>query len=216
MQPDTAWRRPISNNHQPPPPRLDKNIWCWIILTTGHRCSVAFLQALEGLLVQGHSEPLWSVNVGCIYSHEFFASGQSDFERESRWVTSNSLQPHGMDYIVHGIIKARILEWVAFLFSRRSSKPRNQMEVSCIAGGLTMKPPLGNFPSTHSPLLCCWLWLPDYEPNLNPHRASLVAQLEKNMPAMQTGFNPWVGRSPGEKKGYPFQYSGLDNSVDWL
>ena len=63
---------------------------------------------------------------------------------------SNSLQPHGMDYIVHGIIKARILEWVAFLFSRRSSKPRNQMEVSCIAGGLTMKPPLVIFhPLTH-------------------------------------------------------------------
>ena len=28
-----------------------------------------------------------------------------------------------MDYIVHGILQARILEWVAFSFSRRSSQP---------------------------------------------------------------------------------------------
>ena len=30
-----------------------------------------------------------------------------------------------MDYTVHGILQARILEWVAILFSRRSSQPRD-------------------------------------------------------------------------------------------
>ena len=30
-----------------------------------------------------------------------------------------------MDYIVHGILQARILEWVAIPFSRGSSQPRN-------------------------------------------------------------------------------------------
>ena len=40
-----------------------------------------------------------------------------------------------MDYTVHGILQARILEWVAYPFSRRSSRPRNQTRVSCIAGG---------------------------------------------------------------------------------
>ena len=40
-----------------------------------------------------------------------------------------------MDYIVHGILQARILEWVAFPFSRESSRPRNQTGVSYIAGG---------------------------------------------------------------------------------
>ena len=35
---------------------------------------------------------------------------------------------------VHGILQARILEWVAFPFSRGSSQPRNQTQVSCIAG----------------------------------------------------------------------------------
>ena len=39
-----------------------------------------------------------------------------------------------MDYTVHGILQARILEWVAFPFSRGSSKLRDQTQVSCIAG----------------------------------------------------------------------------------
>ena len=40
-----------------------------------------------------------------------------------------------MDYTVHGILRARTLEWVAFPFSRGSSQPRNQTQFSCIAGG---------------------------------------------------------------------------------
>ena len=37
--------------------------------------------------------------------------------------------------IIHGILQARILEWVAVPFSRVSSQPRDQTQVSCIAGG---------------------------------------------------------------------------------
>ena len=39
-----------------------------------------------------------------------------------------------LGYSVHGIIQARILEWVAIPFSRRSSQPRDRTQVSCIAG----------------------------------------------------------------------------------
>ena len=39
-----------------------------------------------------------------------------------------------MDYTVHGLLQARILEWVAFPFSRGSSQPRDRTQVSCIAG----------------------------------------------------------------------------------
>ena len=39
-----------------------------------------------------------------------------------------------MDYTVHGILQARILEWVAFLLSRGCSQPSNQTQVSHIAG----------------------------------------------------------------------------------
>ena len=35
---------------------------------------------------------------------------------------------------VHGILQARILEWVAISFCRRSSQPRDRTQVSCIAG----------------------------------------------------------------------------------
>ena len=42
-----------------------------------------------------------------------------------------------MDYTVHGILQARILEYsiVAYCFSRGSSQPRNKTKVSSIAGG---------------------------------------------------------------------------------
>ena len=40
-----------------------------------------------------------------------------------------------LDYTVHGIFQARIMEWVAFPFSRGSSQPRDQTQVSHIAGG---------------------------------------------------------------------------------
>ena len=39
-----------------------------------------------------------------------------------------------MNYTVNGILQARILEWVAFPFSRGSSQPRVRTQVSSIAG----------------------------------------------------------------------------------
>ena len=35
---------------------------------------------------------------------------------------------------VHGILQARVLEWVAISFSRGSSQPRDQTRVSCTVG----------------------------------------------------------------------------------
>ena len=40
-----------------------------------------------------------------------------------------------MNYTFHGILQARILEWVAIPFSREASQPRNRAQVSRIAGG---------------------------------------------------------------------------------
>ena len=37
-----------------------------------------------------------------------------------------------MDYTVHGILQARILDWVAFPFSRRSSQPRDLTQVPAL------------------------------------------------------------------------------------
>ena len=45
--------------------------------------------------------------------------------------------------------------------------------------------------------------------------ASLVAQLVKNcLQGWRPGFDPWVGKISGRRKGYPLQHSGLENSMD--
>ena len=48
-----------------------------------------------------------------------------------------------MDYTVHGILQPRILEWVAFPFSRGSSQLGDQTQVSCIAGDSLLAEPQG-------------------------------------------------------------------------
>ena len=40
-----------------------------------------------------------------------------------------------IDYTIHRILQARMLEWVAVPFTRGSFQPRYQTQVSCIAGG---------------------------------------------------------------------------------
>ena len=48
-----------------------------------------------------------------------------------------------MDYTVHGILQARIREWVVFPLSRRSFQPRGRTQISCIAGGFFTNWPQG-------------------------------------------------------------------------
>ena len=64
-----------------------------------------------------------------------------------------------MDYTGHGILQARILEWVAFPFSRGSSWPRNQtrvpaLQVNSLPVELSGKPQL----CRHSFLVFFPLW----------------------------------------------------------
>ena len=47
-----------------------------------------------------------------------------------------------------GILKARILEWVAYPFSRESSQPRNQTGVSSITGGFFLPAELPGKPQS--------------------------------------------------------------------
>ena len=88
-----------------------------------------------------------------------------------------------MDYTVHGVLQARILQWVAFSFSRGSSQPRDRTWVFCIVG-----------------------------------RCFTVSQLVKKSAcsAEDLGSIPGLGKSPGEGKGRPLQYSGLENSMDCI
>ena len=79
----------------------------------------------------------WSLDIllfQSLESKKFLFPYESKTESERHSVVYDSLQPHGL-YTVHGILQARILEWLTFPFSRRSSQPRDRTQVSRIAGG---------------------------------------------------------------------------------
>ena len=66
------------------------------------------------------------------------------------------IQCDPMDYSlpgssVHGILQARLLEWVSMSFSRGSSQPRDWTQVSCIAGRFFTAEPPGK-PGVQDPL----------------------------------------------------------------
>ena len=72
----------------------------------------------------------------------------------------DSVQPYGLQsarlFSVHGILQARIQEWVAVPSSRGSSQPRDQTPISYIAciGRWVLYPPLATWevPITHGTL----------------------------------------------------------------
>ena len=56
---------------------------------------------------------------------------------KTRWSEGRSVLFHSLLspwIVVHGILQARILRWVAFPFFRRSSQPRDLTQISCITG----------------------------------------------------------------------------------
>ena len=65
-----------------------------------------------------------------------FASLETDRIRNRKVKVTQQCQTlcNPMNYTVHGILQARILEWVAFPFSRGSSQLRDRIQVSHIAG----------------------------------------------------------------------------------
>ena len=107
-----------------------------------------------------------------------------------------------MDCIVHGVTKSQQIYDKGFPSSSAGK------ESSCNAGDPSSIPESGRSHGEQIgyPLQYSW--------------ASLVAQMIKNLPAMQEtwvqslGSIPGSGRSPGKGKGYPLQYSCLENSID--
>ena len=54
---------------------------------------------------------------------------------KKEWQALSRVQLFATLWTVHGILQARILEWVAFPFSSGFFQPRDWTQVSCIAGG---------------------------------------------------------------------------------
>ena len=75
-----------------------------------------------------HTEVGWVVRQGLRVDKYF----HTQCGKWSHLFMSSFLWP--LDYRVHGVLQARILEWVAVPFSRGSSQPRDQTQVSRIAG----------------------------------------------------------------------------------
>ena len=79
------------------------------------------------LRVNKLQKPLFSLNFS-----PCFPPPPTYFESETLsrvWLFANQ-------WTVHGILQARIMEWVAIPFSRGSSQTRDWTQVSCIAGRL--------------------------------------------------------------------------------
>ena len=151
-----------------------------------------------------------------------------------------------MDYTVHGILQARILEWVAFPFSRGSSQSRDWTQVSRIAGrffsSLATREALINITvvqSVRSQYTCFIKILEHWRETSFVWANDGRVQLENDIWAncLEWGFPggsdsgesahnvgdlgliPWSGISLGEENGYPLRYSCLENSMDkgaWL
>ena len=161
-----------------------------------------------------------------------------------------------MGSTVHGILQARILEEVAFPFSRGSSQPRDQTGISRIAHGFFTNwttreaqeywsgqpiPSPGDLPNPGIKLGSPTLHMDSLptEPPGKPKntgvgnlsllhgifptqdqiRVSCIAgslAKESACNAGDLGSIPGLGRSPGEGKGYPLQYYGLENSMDCI
>ena len=79
------------------------------------------------------------------YSHEikrhllFRRKAMTNLEKKVKVTQSCPILWDTMDYSplgssVHGLLQAKILEWVAISFSRKSSQPRDRTRISCIAG----------------------------------------------------------------------------------
>ena len=64
-----------------------------------------------------------------------------------------------MDYTVHGILQARILEWVAFPLCRGSPQPRDRTQVSGIAAGFFASWATGKPKNTEVGSLSLLQWL---------------------------------------------------------
>jgi len=83
-------------------------------------------------MVAGTCETTWVGPHGLPATSEF---AQEAVVKESLSVVFDSSTLHDlMDCTVHGILQAGILEWLAVPFSTGSSQPRDQTQVSHIAG----------------------------------------------------------------------------------
>ena len=111
-----------------------------------------------------------------------------------------------MDYTVHGILQARILEWVAFSFSKGSSQPRDWTQVSLIVGEFStswaIRKPIYGEAAIHRHLLRIYI---AYWPSLYMGNAVCLVPIR----IMKVSICSSYGWFQSKRKCYPHAISGL-------
>ena len=144
-----------------------------------------------------------------------------EVHKMAAWITIPLWDPMDCSLLgssTYGIFQARILEWVAISFSRRSSQPRDWTWVSRIVGRRFTVWATRKVPAV---LL---LWVNSQTRNVFLRHYSQVELLVKGTPAnagdpRDMGLISESGRSPGGGHGNPLQYSCPGNPMDrgaWL
>ena len=86
----------------------------------------------------------------CYQRHYCYLVTKLCLTLETQWTVARLLFPW---------IRARLLEWVATSFSRESSWPKNQTEVSCLAGEFFTTEPPGKYYQIYMlSYICKWGW----------------------------------------------------------
>ena len=100
----------------------------------GKVAPVCLLQWARGSCVifisQGRSLSCTAEGVANVL-HVVASSSAAVLQRKGKVAQSCPTLGDPIDYTVHGILQARILEWGAYLFSRGSCWPRNQTGMHC-------------------------------------------------------------------------------------
>ena len=131
------WEPPTYNTRSSPPPNhfLFLTEEYSTLFTSICACVLSHLSRVRLFVT------LWAVAHQALLSMGFSGKNAGVGCHVYVWVTQlcptlwdpMSCSPPGSS--VHGILQARILEWVAIPFSRRSSQSRDRTQVSCIVGG---------------------------------------------------------------------------------
>ena len=146
------------------------------------------------------------------------------------WTICDSMDHPLPGSSVHGILQARILEWIALPFSRWSSHPRNRTQVSCIAGRLFTIWEADHFSllETHSLLitediaiilfslyLTGFSFSTSFDISYTFLWAFLVVQTAKNLPAMQEIWVQSLARKDSLEKEMVIHSSILAWRIPW-
>ena len=121
---------------------------------------------------------------------------------------------------VHGILQARILEWVAISSCRGSSGARDQTHLLSCKRILYPLSHLGSPNTSHLKYLSLALTKKKKKKSGFPGGASLKEPAcqcsirDIREPIRDMGSIPGLGRSPGEGNGNPLQYSCLESPMD--